>query len=381
MVLHMLCRSSPLHDRSSHQRVEKFLLRHILKNVSRSFYLSLSVLPGSLRKQVGLAYLFCRAADTIADAQLFPRCQRFQTLQTFRRQFLLDYPSFDDLAQLQATMLPQQARKEDYQLFHRLSDCFRVFEKFSEADRWLIRELVLTLTHGMEMDLTYFPGETAATAQALPDLATLDLYTYYVAGVVGEFWTKINKTHMPTWQPPRFHALCALGVRFGKGLQMTNILKDLGKDLSAGRCYLPREQLDQLQVRVEELAKPAVIQQLRPLIIQLTWQAVEHLDQACQYILQLPRRALRLRLGCMWPLLFAVQTLEVVCQSEELLCPEAHVKISRGAVYRTMFWSLWCLTSRGMFAKYYAYMRQRLVGTLSRHTPVDPLEQGKYDYM
>lgn len=372
----MRFRSPPLPPRRSHRRAEKILLQYILKNVSRSFYLSLSVLPGPLRKQVSLAYLFCRAADTIADTQLFPRCQRFQTLQVFRRQFLLDHPSFDDLEQLQAAMLPQQARQEDQQLFHHLSDCFHIFERFSEVDQQLIRELVLTLTHGMEMDLTYFPGETASTAQAFPDLATLDLYTYYVAGVVGEFWTKINRIHIQMWQPHRFQALCVLGVRFGQGLQMTNILKDLGKDLSVGRCYLPREQLDQLQVKVEELTKPAVIQQLRPLIIQLTWQAVEHLDQACQYILQLPHHALRLRLSCMWPLLFAVQTLEVVCESEELLCPEAHVKISRGAVYRTMFWSFWFLISRRMFTTYYAYMRQRLVGTLSRHTRVEPLRQG-----
>src|SRR5215813_71794 len=129
----MLFRSSPWHDRRSHQRAEKFLLQHILKNVSRSFYLSLSVLPGSLRKQVGLAYLFCRAADTIADTPLFPRCQRFQTLQAFRRQFLLDNPSFDDLEQLQAAMLPQQARQAEYQLLHHLSDCFHMFEMCSEV--------------------------------------------------------------------------------------------------------------------------------------------------------------------------------------------------------------------------------------------------------
>ena len=373
----MLLRTSLLHERRSHRRAEKILLRHVLKNVSRSFYLSLSVLPGAMRKQVSLAYLFCRAADTIADTQLFPRCQRFQTLQAFRRQFLQDRPSFDDLEQIKAAMLPQRVKKEDHQLFYHLSDCFHVFEKFSEVDRRLIRELVLTLTHGMEMDLAYFPGETASTAQALPDLATLDLYTYYVAGVVGKFWTKINKVHIQTWQPHKLQALCALGVRFGKGLQMTNILKDLGKDLAVGRCYLPREQLEQLEVRVEELAKPAVIQRLRPLIIQLTWQALEHLDQACQYVLQLPQHALRLRLSCMWPLLFAVQTLEAVCQSEELLCPEARVKISRGAVYRTIFWSLWFFIFPGMFVKYYAYMRRRLLVTLYRHARFDPLEQGR----
>src|SRR5215471_8454976 len=142
----MLLRTSLLHDRRSHRRAENRLLQHVLKSVSRSFYLSLSVLPGSLRKQVGLAYLFCRAADTIADTQLFPRCQRFQTLQAFRRQFLLDHPSFDDLEQLRAAMLPQQARQAEYQLLYHLSDCFHMFEMCSEVDRRLIRELVLTLT-------------------------------------------------------------------------------------------------------------------------------------------------------------------------------------------------------------------------------------------
>ena len=90
---------------------------------------------------------------------------------------------------------------------------------------------------------------------------------------------------------------------------MTNILKDIGKDLSIGRCYLPREQLEQLEIGLEELTNPATLQRLRPLIIQLTWHTLDHLDQACHYVLQLPRTALRLRLSCMWPLLFAVQTL------------------------------------------------------------------------
>ena len=47
------------------------LLSHILPRVSRSFYLSLRVLPQCVRPTIGLAYLFCRAADTIADTSLF----------------------------------------------------------------------------------------------------------------------------------------------------------------------------------------------------------------------------------------------------------------------------------------------------------------------
>jgi farnesyl-diphosphate farnesyltransferase len=365
-----------LHDRHSHQRAEKVLLQYILKNVSRSFYLSLRVLPGSVRKQVSLAYLFCRAADTIADTPIFPHCRRLQILQAFRKQFLLDTPSFDDLDQLRAALLPQRTRQEECRLLYHLPDCFHVLGGLAAVDQQLIRELVLTLTHGMEMDLKYFPGGTASSVQAFPDLATLDLYTYYVAGVVGEFWTKIHRAHMQTWQPQEFQTLCALGARFGQGLQMTNILKDLGKDVSIGRCYLPREQLEHLEITMEELTQPSTLQRLQPLIAQLTWHTLEHLDQACQYVLQLPRKAWRLRLSCMWPLLFAVQTLEVMYRSEVLLDPEARVKISRGVVYRTMFRSIQCLIVPGMFAQYYAFIRQRLTTTL-HHTSEDEGQRSK----
>jgi farnesyl-diphosphate farnesyltransferase len=357
-----------LHDRHPHHLTEKVVLQHLLKNVSRSFYLSLRVLPGSVRKQVSLAYLFCRVADTIADTSLFPRCQRLQILRIFRKQFLLDTPSFDDLKQLQAALLPQPAQQEAYQLLDHLPACFSLFVRLSAVDRQLVRELVLTLTHGMEMDLQYFPGETTSTLHSFPDLAILDLYTYYVAGVVGEFWTKIHKVYLQGWQPHRFQNLCALGIRFGQGLQMTNILKDLGKDLSIGRCYLPQEQLAQLEIGPEELTNPATLPRLRPLIIQLTWHTLDHLDQACQYVLQLPRTALRLRLSCMWPLLFAVQTLEIICRSEVLLSPEVRVKISRGVVYRTMLRSSWCLIAPSRLAKYYAFLRRRLTATLNQST-------------
>ena len=45
------------------------LLTETLKGVSRSFYLTIRVLPKDLREPVGLAYLLARAADTIADGR------------------------------------------------------------------------------------------------------------------------------------------------------------------------------------------------------------------------------------------------------------------------------------------------------------------------
>jgi len=42
----------------------------LLKATSRSFYLTLRVLPAAVRSQIGLAYLLARTTDTIADTEL-----------------------------------------------------------------------------------------------------------------------------------------------------------------------------------------------------------------------------------------------------------------------------------------------------------------------
>ena len=46
------------------------LLTDILESVSRSFYLTLKMLPAAVRPQIGLAYLLARTSDTIADTEL-----------------------------------------------------------------------------------------------------------------------------------------------------------------------------------------------------------------------------------------------------------------------------------------------------------------------
>src|SRR6201985_2714471 len=63
-----------------------FLLGPLLKGVSRSFYLTLRVLPAGMRDPVGLAYLLARAADTIADTSLVPPGQRLELLLSMRAQ-------------------------------------------------------------------------------------------------------------------------------------------------------------------------------------------------------------------------------------------------------------------------------------------------------
>jgi farnesyl-diphosphate farnesyltransferase len=314
---------------------------------------------------VSLAYLFCRTADTLADTRLVPLQNRLQALALYREQFLLPFPALADLEELHATILPHQGGEGERQLLSHLSDCFQILATFSHNDQHYIRNLVLTLTRGMEMDLRSFPEETAIGMRALPDFPTLDLYTYYVAGVVGEFWTKIHVAHFPALRGCGCEALCRLGMHFGKGLQLTNILKDLAKDLQQGRCYLPQEQLAQLHVSVDAMRNPETLARIRPLIHRLIWRTVEYLDDGYEYIQRLPLRLYRLRLSCMWPLLFAVQTLVLVSVSDTLMQPHAQVKISRRVIYWTMFWSMWGAFVPAFFSRYYGRLRRQLIATLS----------------
>ena len=57
----------------------------ILARVSRSFYLSIRLLPKKLRDPVSLGYLLARASDTIADTTKMPRESRAAKLQLLAR--------------------------------------------------------------------------------------------------------------------------------------------------------------------------------------------------------------------------------------------------------------------------------------------------------
>ena len=366
--------STWLQRRRKSRPEEAILIRKILKNVSRSFHLSLIVLPRPVRRQMGLAYLFCRAADTIADTRLLPPHERLPALHAFRAQFQEDSPPRIGAGPLPQMMQhhPSHASEGERQLLLHLGECFQIYDRLSSGDQCLVKHLVLTLTRGMEMDLTSFPGDTPADVRALPDMAALDLYTYYVAGVVGEFWTMLCNANLRTFRTHRNNQqFSSLGMRFGQGLQLTNILRDIGKDLQHGRCYLPADELQRLGLQPHDLLDPTLLSQVRPLITRLIHYTLEHLDHASCYVRLLPRRALRVRLSCIWPLLFAVQTLEEVCRSEGLLSHQERVKISRQAVYCTILRSLWCLVFPTSFRRYYTSRRRRLKGVLSQHAQQD----------
>ena len=332
-------------------------LRALLKQVSRSFYLTLAVLPSSLRGPVGLSYLLARAADTIADTRITPRSDRLHYLDLFREE--LDLPATARLREIaDASTGPQRIAERNLML--RLPECFAVFRGQSEGDRLRMRRLLLALTQGMQEDLRRFPGESQEHLASLETRADLDRYTYYAAGCVGEFWTDMAMAHCPAlsgWDAP---AMRARGKRFGQGLQMTNVLRDLAQDLRIGRCYLPRQDLLALGLTPVDLLHPIVIERLRPLLRELLRLSLTHYAEGWTYIQSIPLTEIRMRLACVWPLLIGLRTLDLVQQARDLLDPRVTVKISRSAVYAIMARSAALAWSDGALDRYYRVLRNRI---------------------
>lgn len=334
------------------------LLTGVLKHVSRSFYLTLRVLPTVLRDQIGLAYLFARAADTIADTGVLPRPERLVFLQVFRELFTERVIAWHEITRIRQAVLPHQSLPAERLLVERLEDCFRVFLEFSEEDQARIRSLMQTLTPGMEIDLTAFAGDRAGELTALRSFDDLDRYIYHVAGCVGEFWTAMTCAHVPALASWNQTHMSRIGVRFGKGLQLTNVLKDIARDLQRGRCYVPQDWLEEAGLKPDDLLRPDSLPALRPVLIRLLRQALDHLDQGWLYTLAIPRGEIRLRLACMWPLLFAGETLRLVASSPDLLDPGVNVKMPRSRVYGLMaFTSLTAANSR-LWTAYWGRLRK-----------------------
>jgi len=188
---------------------------------------------------------------------------------------------------------------------------------------------------------------------ALETAAELDDYTYRVAGCVGEFWTKICRAHLfpNLWLDEK--QFLADGIRFGKGLQLVNILRDLPADLKNGRCYLPTQKLDAAGLLPETLLSPANEMKFLPLFRQHLDQAEAHLAAGWHYTNTLPFGQFRVRLACAWPILIGLRTIEKL-RAANVIELSQRVKVSRGEVRGILIRSLAAAPVPAVWRKLYS---------------------------
>ena len=301
-----------------------------LASVSRSFSLTIRLLPDPLREPITLGYLLARALDTVADTPGVVPGSRLEHLRA-----LLDMikygPDPEILRPLQRDLVGKQTHDGEGELLKNLDRCLAWLEAQPVEDRWELRRVLARIGRGQELDLLRFGEGTKAEPKPLATADELDEYTYFVAGCVGEFWTRLCQRHLADWSKRDESEMLALGKRFGQGLQMVNILRDLPEDLDDGRCYLPADLLAEHGLAVADL-DPAP-ERARPLIDQLRRKTLDHLDAAWEYVVALKPR--KLRYACALPVLIGLETLGLLAKTSPLETDE-RLKISRGSVKTLM---------------------------------------------
>ncbi|MEJ6573122.1 MAG: squalene/phytoene synthase family protein [Akkermansiaceae bacterium] len=308
--------------------------KQILKDVSRSFYLSMRVLPKAMREPISLGYLLARASDTLADTEELDASLREEMLAGFG-EMIRGADRSDWLQRLAREVIPRQQHEGEKTLLQNMDGIFSWLDSLlkktepgnaghyqapesqsiSSRQHAAILTVMDNILRGQRLDIERF--EIQQGFQFTLD-AELEEYCYLVAGCVGEFWTEIGIISLGEFSKIDASRLKRWGANYGKGLQLINILRDLPSDLKAGRCYLPSVDASDKDALMNESTR---------------WRtrARTYLEEGQSYAQSLILR--RTRSSTALPGLIGERTLDLM-DTADWSSLEQGVKISRGEVYR-----------------------------------------------
>lgn len=324
-----------------------------LKEVSRTFYLSIQALPKDLHIYVGHSYLICRLLDTLEDAYDITVETKIKALDKAISciKSINNFDNNDDI-------FKHLAKTSDIKPYEKilLQNSFKIFEcinTFPENVQSIIRQWTIEMAEGMKK---YAFGSDREKAQ-LSSIEELEDYTYYVAGTVGELLSQLftlNKFKVPekikSIMFPR-------SIAFGKALQYVNIIKDSREDFEEDRCFIPADLLEKRSISLEEFFKNERKEDIKAVYLELIEQAEKYLNDAIEYIEAIPIRIHKIRLFCIWPVAMAYSTLHGIKENlDDFIETNKTFKISRNTVKS--------IVKRGYFASYSNWYFKRLLKSL-----------------
>jgi farnesyl-diphosphate farnesyltransferase len=331
----------------------------MLPRVSRTFALNIRVLPGSLRDVVGQAYLFCRIADTVEDSPFLSPQEKAARLQSFADLFPMLEGDASRVARWSQAFEALRTRGDEYALCRNSERVFLAFGASPPALRAPVEDCVREMATGMR-DFSCRRAAAADGRLQLEDTADLERYCYVVAGTVGNMLVRLFSASSRHIDVARAQRLGALSARFGLALQLTNIIKDVATDVRRGACYVPRAWAARYGIEPRSVLEPACRKAARAVVRDLAQHAVGALDAALAFTLEMPRRELRLRLFCLWPLFLAIRTLARVLPDEHMFVPGQRPRVTRDEVRRCIGETALAACSNGAIRRLYGRRRLAL---------------------
>jgi farnesyl-diphosphate farnesyltransferase len=207
----------------------------LLEKTSRTFALSIAPLEEPARRQITVAYLLFRIADTFEDAARWTPSQRTTALRELEE--LLASPSAAHAKRLaEAWTAGDPTPHAGYREL--LAQTPFVLEELEALDPGAAETIRLHVRRSAR-EMAAFVARSREGRLALASISELREYCYAVAGIVGEMLTEIFLNVSPALLVAA-PSLRARAAGFGEALQLTNILKDSDVDEAEGREFLPR---------------------------------------------------------------------------------------------------------------------------------------------
>jgi len=293
----------------------------LLRDVSRTFALSIEQLPQPLRDAVTLAYLLFRVADCLEDHDQLSPSEKAVLLRLWASILRGE----TDVGELLQRIQPLDDNDPEVQVA-RLAD--RILDQVGLLPAGLrapILDHVIQSSHGMARWQEHGPY--------VEDEAALDDYMFQVAGRVGYLLTDVFSWYSPFIRE-RKDKLMPLSRECGLALQTVNIIRGMRKDYERGWVFVPQSYYERFDLTRDSLFDPRNIDRALQVVELLAEKAERHLWGGMSYVMHLPRRFHRIRLACMWPVYLAVGTLAVSRNNAKVILDEA--KLGRDQVFQIL---------------------------------------------
>jgi farnesyl-diphosphate farnesyltransferase len=294
-------------------------LRDLLRTASRTFAIGIEQLPGILCDAGTVAYLLLRVSDYLEDNEDMPAQKKIVLLNLWA-EILKGNAKVEELTSQTQNI---DASNPDAVVAQHTKDILLRLSSLPTEVQEIIVHHVIKTTYGMARWVERGPQ--------VMDEADMDDYMFEVAGRVGYLLT-----HLFAWYSTAIRNKTAtqlpLSREFGLALQTLNVIRGLRKDYERGWVFVPKKFLAAVNLTAHELFQPENRAEAIKVLDMLADKAERHLHAALACVKSLPPWQHRIRLACIFPLMFAIRTLAISRRNAQVFDSEA--KITREEVKR-----------------------------------------------
>jgi len=303
--------------------------RDLLRITSRTFAIGIERLPGTLCDAATIAYLLLRVSDYLEDNQEMDAEEKVALLNVW-----VNILREDEIVEtLTGKLTNANTENPDAIVAQHAREILLHLRSLPYEVQEIIIGHVVNSTQGMARWTEQGPN--------VKDEKDLDDYMFEVAGRVGYLVTQLFAWYSLAIRRKE-KEIMPLAREFGLGLQTVNVIRGLREDFERGWVYVPKKFLADMGISKEQLFDPEHREQALKVLDMMTDKAERHLAHALQYVKSLPWWQHGIRLGCIFPLMFAIRTLAVCRHNAQVFSLKSEAKITRNEVKKIVLNStLW----------------------------------------